>query len=127
MSVGLRSSTIEVFRTRNHGNNIVRLYKLNSDGNSLSTLYTLHRGFFIGSNTDTSQGAAEYVITIDIGYTQGLTAAILEMTSWLDLINPDDNKFQRFKKDVQGSPPLLDSYRFMYGLHAALNDKKLVV
>lgn len=126
MSVGLRSSTIEVFRTRNHGNQILRLYKLSSDGQSLSTLYTLHRGFFIGSNVDIAEGASEFLLTIDIGYSQGLTETTLYKAAWVDLINPDTGKKRRFRMDTEGAPPLLDDYRYIFGLHGAFNDKKAI-
>jgi hypothetical protein len=126
-SVGLKSSTIEVFRTRNHGNKILRIYKFNADGETLSTLFTIHRGFFIGENAgDTTEGAAQFILTIDTGYSQGLTGVILGRASWVDLINPDTGDRQRFRMTT-GNMPLLDDYRFIYGLHAAMNDTKAIL
>ena len=126
MSVGLRNSTIETFRKRTHGDQVLVLYGLRPDGDTLSELFTLTKGFLIGRNSDTTEGAAPHILTVDTIYTANLTTADLDRSAYVALRNPRTGAEQRYATTTD-TPPLVDDFRYVIGLHPRFNDAKEVV
>lgn len=122
----LKNSTIETFRKRFHGNSRLRLLALNDDGQTLAALGALERGFYVGRNADTQEGAQDYSLTVDTVYTPDLTSDLMRLTYMVDLYDPTDiSKYKRFRVDTDTPPNLLD-WRYVLSLQWAHGDKKPV-
>lgn len=122
----LKYSTIEFMRKRTHGEQFLKLYRVADDNENLTLLQTVTRGFLITRNPDTQEGAAEHLMTIDMVYSPSLTAAVLQQTYMVDLVEPSTNTWQRYRPTTE-TPPLLSQWRYVHGLHPAYNDKRAVV
>ncbi len=122
----MKSSTIEFMRKRVHGNAKLRLYRLRGDGESLQTAATLLNGFLLMRNTDTQEGAPEYLLTIDRQRVPSLTDAIIQSAYTVGLLNESTNQEQRYDLNTM-TPPILDNWRYVAGLHYRANDARPVV
>jgi hypothetical protein len=126
MSIGLVNSTIETFRKRAHGNDRLRIYRLNTGGQTLSLIAELTKGFFMSPNEMPHEGAARYTLAIDLPYTPALTKTNVLDTFMLDFVDPITSEKQRFQVN-SNTPPTLEDWRFLVGVDAAFNDAKAVV
>lgn len=126
MSIGLANSRIETFRKRYHGANFLRLYRLNEDGESLTIIRNIVKGFYLGTNQDTSEGAAAFLLTIDKIYTPALTENELGLMYMVDLINPTSNFLRRYRLNTE-TLPVTSEWRYICQLHAAYTDEKGVI
>jgi len=129
MSAGLKNSQIDRFRKRFHPNQQIKLYKLADGGQGLTLIALVDSHFYVGRNTDTSQGAAEWLLTVDAQYALDVnTNAPLDPTefakAWgFDLRSLTTGSRQRYKLSTEGNP-IVDEQRFVFAIHVAFNDKK---
>jgi hypothetical protein len=128
MNAGLAASQIEFFRKRYHGDQMLRCLRLNADeGQTLTLIETLTRGFYISKNTDTSIGAIPYILTVDTRYTgEGLTEDEIYSIYAVDLVDQGTGKFRRYETDTN-DPPQTAEWRYLIGVRAAFNNKKAIV
>lgn len=126
MSTGLRHTTIETFRKRQHGGSVLRLYKLNANGETISLIRELTKGFFLSVSPDTTEGAIPFVLTIDMPFSPSLTVSELAATHMVILYNASTAESKRYRIDTETVPQTGDS-RYVFGVHAAYNDAKAIV
>jgi hypothetical protein len=121
----LVNSTIEFMRKRYHGIAKLRLLALNADGESLTLLLTLTKGFLITRNVDTIEGAPSHSLTIDINRTANATEAIVQQIAYVELINESTGEARRFKA-ITNTAPLVEEWRYVLDLHPAFSDLKAI-
>ncbi len=126
MSIGLRHSTIEFARKREHGSDFLKLYRTHTDGESLVFLLTITRGFLLHRNPDTSEGAAGHFLTIDAAYTAGLNTEVMDVASIAILQNASGSEKRRFRFDTQ-TPPTLEDYRYVCGMFQETNNAQPIL
>lgn len=126
MSAGLRHSTIETFRKRNHADCVLKLLKLSSDGQELNLVRQLTQGFFLCVAPEGGEGKSTHQIVIDKVYTPLLTVTELASFSMVDLLNTVTNEVKRYHVDTDNRP-IVNDWRYVYGSWAALNDVRPIV
>jgi hypothetical protein len=114
------ASTIDRFRKRFHGNSTLRLLTLRADGQGLYLAREINRGFYIGRDFDTQQGAYTSLLTIDTNL-NGATRLELDGITYVDLVAPDE-QFQRYRLRSD-TPPQFTDDRWVIGLAADFDNK----
>lgn len=129
MSAGLKNSQLDRFRKRFHPNQQIRLYKLADGGQGLNLVAVVSSHFYIGRNTDTSQGAAEWLLTIDSQYALDVNTNLpLDLAQFakvwgFDLRSNTTGSKQRYKLSTEGNP-IVDELRYVFAIHGAFNDQR---
>lgn len=111
-------------RKRRHGMDVLRLYRLGTDGDTLEHTHTLTQGFLITRDVETQEGSVTHTLTIDLYRLPNLTEAVLQGSHMVALANLTSGAEIRFRVKTNVSPSL-ERGRYVCSLSPAYNDAKV--
>lgn len=117
--------SIETFRKRYHKAQVLRLYSVAEDGQSLSVIAELTKGFYLGRSTDVIEGAVPYALTIEQLYNPELTEAQIGQVFMLDLVNAVTENYRRYRTRTD-VVPRTDGTRYVLETVPAFSDQRVV-